>query len=226
MDDPTRVQAQALAGLEPVRLEFSYANPRSVRTGAIVSGLLYVALSGWMIVMGLSTHDGGSLTAMGVGLLVICEAIVVSCTTRGRAGGRRKSRYPGHRLVVTRYGLGGRVFEQSFELLEMHDLRSAVYAGGRYRCVWPLPRNHRPPLFEASEPICFSYHGCAYSFGGTPMTSDEADAAVDRVVDYCAGLRSRLGITTQADIRTYDRDRVARALENAWDVDVPASALT
>ncbi len=44
------------------------------------------------------------------------------------------------------------------------------------------------------------------------MTSDEADAAVDRVVDYCAGLRSRLGITTQADIRTYDRDRVARRL--------------
>ncbi len=45
VDDPTRVQAQALRDLSRCGWSSRTRTPRSVRTGAIVSGLLYVALS-------------------------------------------------------------------------------------------------------------------------------------------------------------------------------------
>ncbi len=223
MEDPSREWGQALAGIEPVRFEFPYENERLLHRGRVFSAVFYVLMFGPMIVW--SVLEGFAFPAIvGAICLAYSEFVVAGWYQEWTNRLPEVVVLEGLSLTIVRHGFLGHS-EERYRILEIHDLRVSLGDGGRYRAAWPLPRVHRAPVYESSEPIRFTCRHGGYSFGGYPLDRQTATQTIDRIVEYDAALRAHLGMPAEPNITTYDRERVADAMKSSWDVDVPYRAL-
>ncbi len=225
MEEPSREWDQALAGIEPVRFEFPYANPKLLRQAVVWGSAVYAVLCGALAVWG-AFEKAGFAVVFGVVLFIYGEVVLVIWQRRWMDRLPEEVILRGMQMSIARHGFFGSSEEQ-YNILEIHDLRDALTDGGRYVMVLPLPgqRRYRPAVYEVSEPIRFSCRHGAYSFGGAPMDRAVASDVIERISAYDAAVRERLGMPSEPNITTYDRERVAEAMKRSWDVDVPHAAL-
>ena len=226
MEDLRGEWQSAVAGIEPVRLEFPYADATRVRKGAIISAVLYLAYFALPLAMSWSHPEalGGMLWFFAV-VVAVCESVVWSWHHLWSSREPEIVTLQGLTMRVMRTGIRGAQAQSEFDLLEVHDLRTAPNEGLRYALVWPLPKAHRPPVYDTSEPIRFTYHGRGYSIGGASAKDEVLRPFVERIAAYDAEVRRRLGMSPTPSITTYDHERVVAAMGDAWDVNVIAGAL-
>lgn len=226
MEHPEVEWDRALSGLEPVRLEFPYVDVTGVRKAATISALLYLGCFA-VPLLTLWGHPEAlrGMVWLFVIMVAICESVVWSWYHLWSSRGSEIVTLQGLTMRVTRRGLRGAQAQTEFNLLEVHDLRTAPNEGMRYVPVWPLPRMHRPPVYDTSEPIRFTYHGRGWSMGGAPAKDEVLRPFVERIAAYDAELRRRLNMSVSPGITTYDNERAVAAMADAWDVQVIAGAL-
>lgn len=220
------MQERVLEDLEPVRLEFPYADAKKVRTAAIVCSAFYVAVFVWPLGIALAEpRQMSCLLAMLLGMLALCEALVWSWHYQWSSRPPEVVILDGTTMRVVRQGVRGAPAQSEFNLLEIHDLRIEQYLACRYALVWPLPKTRRPAVYDSAEPIRFTYRHMAYSMGGAQATQALHQLAVDRILAYDAEVRFRLGMSDAPNAGTFDSERAVRAAADGWDVDVPPDAL-
>lgn len=222
MEDPSRERDQTLAGIEPVRFEFPYSGPtlrREVNIAAVAIPLILVFSAG---IAGLGrppTWDGVWVGAVLAGVVEVWLWLWYLY---------RLDRKP--QVLELRGGqvlLGRRSpfknVDQAFDLLEIHDLHRT--SGARFGLVTHTSQRVPPAHYLFPEPIGFTYHGRAYSFGAAPMTAEAAEQVIAAARAYDAVVRECLGMPAEPNIATLDQTRLAAASESGWDVDVPDRAL-
>ncbi|PKQ38399.1 MAG: hypothetical protein CVT59_04035 [Actinobacteria bacterium HGW-Actinobacteria-1] len=222
MEEPSREWDQALAGIEPVRFEFPYSGPTLSRDAIIMAVLIPVILVFSMGIAGLTHPSVWDGLWVAVVLTGICEVWLALWYLYRRDREPQVLEFRSGQLLLGRRSPFKQV-DQTFDLLEIHDLHRT--SGARFGLVAHSSQRVPPAHYLFPEPIGFTYHGRAYSFGAAPMTAEAVEQVMAAARAYDAAVRERLGMPAEPNIATLDPIRLGAASESGWDVDVPDRAL-